>query len=981
MSPERRGLAAILGLLLLGSSPLFVSLRAINQEEQELLPLPVGEIISGKLRGGERRAYRFSIEPGRAFRITLNPRRGDFVFTLLDPFRSEQLLIDTRNGLHGLETFYAVSDASGHYLLEVISHAPAKWNGSYALKVEPPHPALREDRIRQAAMAAFSRSERLFSSGHDDSLRKAADEYGKALRLWQQVDERERAMATHYRLGRTLQKLGDGEKALDSYRSALREARSRHDRLAQAFLFDRIGRSLKSKEAEESYKQSLALFRREKYRPGEADVLNNLGFVYARRGNFPVGFAHILEGLKIWSELGGVLEEVYIRENLGKLHIGLAEPERALDQFEAALDIGSGNRELEARALGGLGAAHSNLDQGDQAIRELTSAVDLWRELGVRREMSVNLIRLGEAYIRLERLTEAREKLEEAVALSRKSPPDELVQAMALGALGHVLDRQGQEREAMAHFEQARAIFETQQDASAAAKALRWSVEAALGLGDLDTAHKVAQEAIAGVESLRSPFPTDFSLRRDLYDLHIEISMRLHEREPDKNYAARAFNAAEAARSRSLLDDVKALEADVQPGDPELLKQKAGLEESLIRLEMQRWAAPKGPEAEIDRRIRETETTLQVMRTRLEERGLEGSPRPMTLPEVQRSLDPDTLLLVYSLGPDRSWLWEITADRFETHELAGRSEIEAQAKTVNRLLSGNIHRDWRAWTPALKKLSRTLLSPVADRLEERQLLISPDGALYLTPFAALLDPRTLDRTGEPGGDPDSPRFLVFDHRLVMIPSISVVAAARDALSDRVPAQKEIAILAAPDFTGTDFEPLPHSRKEAEGIIRVASPGRSFLAMGPQASRSTATGPELGRYRFLHFATHGRLGERPDLSGIALSFREGFLRAFEIYDFKLSADLVVLSACETAVGGERGGLVRAFLHAGSKRVMATLWKVPDRSTPQIMETFYEGLLRQGVAPSAALQQAQIEMLKSSWKAPYYWAGFMLQGEWR
>src|SRR5215218_11328407 len=106
MSPERRGLATILGLLLLGSSLLFISLRAINQEEQESRPLPVSKIISGKLRRGERRAYRFSIEPGRAFRITLDSRRGDFVVTLLDPFRSEQLLIDTRNGLHGLQTFY-----------------------------------------------------------------------------------------------------------------------------------------------------------------------------------------------------------------------------------------------------------------------------------------------------------------------------------------------------------------------------------------------------------------------------------------------------------------------------------------------------------------------------------------------------------------------------------------------------------------------------------------------------------------------------------------------------------------------------------------------------------------------------------------------------------------------------------------------------------------------------------------------------------
>ena len=136
---------------------------------------------------------------------------------------------------------------------------------------------------------------------------------------------------------------------------------------------------------------------------------------------------------------------------------------------------------------------------------------------------------------------------------------------------------------------------------------------------------------------------------------------------------------------------------------------------------------------------------------------------------------------------------------------------------------------------------------------------------------------------------------------------------------------------------------------------------------------------LGFFNYLHFATHGRLRDRPDLSGIALS--DGFLRAFEIYDLELSCELVVLSACETAVGAERGGLVRAFLQAGSRRVMATLWKVPDRSTPRLMESFYRGLLRQDMTPGAALQQAQIQMLSSRWKAPHYWAGFVLQGEWR
>lgn len=981
MSPERRGAAAIVGLLLLGSGLLFISLPPIDQEEQESLPLPVGEAISGTLRGGERHAYGFSVEPGQAFRVTVDPKRGDFALALRDPFRSDQLLIDTRNGLRGLETLYAVANAPGQYRFEVRSLAPAGRNQSYTLKVDPPRPIEPEDRLRQAAMAAFSRGERLFGSAKGAALHEVTYEYGKALDLWQKAEEHERVMATRYRLGLTLEKLWQLKEAREFFSPALEQARSRRNRLAEALLLDRIGRTFPGNQAGTWYRQSLTLFQQERFRPGEADLLNNLGLVYIRGGDFPEGFRYVNKGLDIWRELGGVREEVYILQNLGEKYIDLSEPEHALDQFEMALKISAGNDELEARALGGMGAAHSEMGQGDKAVQELTRAAELWRGLGDRFWEAISLVRLGEAYARLDQLDEAREKMEEALALSSREPRDDFVRAIVLGNLGHVLDLQSREKEAIARFQQARSLFEAQGDHGSVAKVLRGQTEAALDLGDLDTAHAAVKNAITLVEGLRSPFPTDFSLRRHLYDLYIEILMGLHRREPDGRHAAEAFNAAEAARSRSLLDDVKALEVDVQSDDSDL-QEKAGLEARLVRLEMQGWALPQGRlNEEVDRQIRVVEAQLRSVRTRLERRGLPGSPRPLTLPEVQRSLDPDTLLLVYSLGPRRSWLWEVTRDRFVTHELPfKRSEIEEQARKVHRLLSRSVHREWRAWAPALRELSKTLLSPVAGRMNERQLLISPDGELSLTPFAALLDPRTLKkRPVEPGTAPGAPRFLALDHQLATITSISVVVATREALSGRAPAKEGIAVLAAPDFEGTDLPPLEHALEEGQAIVRLAPPGRSFLTEGRQASRAAAIDPRLGFYNYLHFATHGRLRDRPDLSGIALS--DGFLRAFEIYDLDLSCELVVLSACDTAVGAERGGLVRAFLQAGSRRVMATLWKVSDRSTPRLMEGFYHGLLQQGMTPSAALQQAQVQMLGTRWKAPHYWAGFVLQGEWR
>jgi CHAT domain-containing protein len=157
----------------------------------------------------------------------------------------------------------------------------------------------------------------------------------------------------------------------------------------------------------------------------------------------------------------------------------------------------------------------------------------------------------------------------------------------------------------------------------------------------------------------------------------------------------------------------------------------------------------------------------------------------------------------------------------------------------------------------------------------------------------------------------------------------------------------------------------------------------------------ATSGALARYRIVHFATHGLLNsEHPELSGLVLSLiddngkiRDGFLRMHEIYNLRLPADVVVLSACQTALGKEvKGeglvGLTRGFMYAGAQRVVASLWQVDDLATAELMKHFYRGMLQENMRPAEALRAAQIEMSKHGrWSAPYYWAGFVIQGEWR
>jgi CHAT domain-containing protein len=283
--------------------------------------------------------------------------------------------------------------------------------------------------------------------------------------------------------------------------------------------------------------------------------------------------------------------------------------------------------------------------------------------------------------------------------------------------------------------------------------------------------------------------------------------------------------------------------------------------------------------------------------------------------------------------------------------------------------------------------------------------------------------------------------LIVDHEIVNLPSASTLALIRQETAGRQTAPKMLAALADPVFEASDprlaavrikassngliasvrsaesssapstlpselarsarsfhrdgFGRLVFSNEEAESITGFAPKGSTLKATGFEANRKLVASGELGRYRIVHFATHGLINsEHPELSGLVLSLvdengkpQDGFLRMSEIFNLRLPAELVVLSACQTALGQEiKGeglvGLTRGFMYAGAERVVASLWQVDDQATAQLMRFFYRGMFKENLRPAAALRAAQIEMSRSSrWSEPYYWAGFVMQGEWR
>jgi CHAT domain-containing protein len=323
-------------------------------------------------------------------------------------------------------------------------------------------------------------------------------------------------------------------------------------------------------------------------------------------------------------------------------------------------------------------------------------------------------------------------------------------------------------------------------------------------------------------------------------------------------------------------------------------------------------------------------------------------------------------------------------------------------------------------------LSRVLLGPVSGQLASKRLLIVADGILQYLPFAALPGPDLAENN-----DSEDLSYLIEDHEIVNLPSASVLGLIREETEGRPSPPKKVAVLADPVFeaddprikakvtsiepaipspveSGTDpatpvhraisgveegFHRLPATRREADSIVALIPPEMGLKLIGFKASRAAVSGPELGQYEIVHFATHGFIDDdNPELSGLALSLfdekgrqQNGSLRLHDIYNLKLPVELIVLSACESALGTEiRGeglvGLVRGFMYAGAKRIMASLWKVEDKPTAELMKRFYRHLLEDGETPAKALQMAQLEMSKQQrWKAPYYWAAFILQGE--
>jgi tetratricopeptide (TPR) repeat protein len=946
-------------------------------------------------------------------------------------------------------------------------------------------------------------------------MQKALESYNQSLPISREVGDRNGEANTLNNIGHLYSSLGEIQKALEKHNEALPIVRAVGNRRIEAITLNHIGHLYSSlgemQKALEKYGESLPLSQATGYRSGEAATLNNIGLAYSSLGEMQKALEKYNEALPIWRAIGERRSEATTLNNLGLAYSSLGEMQKALEKYNEALPIrrATGDRSGEAITLGNIGAIYVSLGDLQKAREKYNEALSIFQAIGERRSEAIALNNIGLVYDLSGEVQKAQDMYGKALLISR-AVRDRSSEATTLNNIGRLHDSAGEVQKALEKYNEAlpisRAIGDRDTEAIALnnigraynslgemqkalenhneALAIRRSIGDRIGeagtllgiaraeekRGSLSLARQAIEQAINVVESLRANIASQefrasyLASQQDFYQSYVDILMQMHEQNPTGGFDAVALAVSERARARSLLELLAEARADIRQGvDSSLLERERSLQQRLtakaaaqikLSTRKQNSAQAEAMAKEIASITAEYEELQAQIRASSPRYAALTQPQPLSLSEIQQQvLDPETLLLEYSLGEDASYLFVVSNTSITSHRLPKQAAIEAATRQVRELLTApqprpgdssitlkaRIRKARADYWPQAAALSRMLLGPATQQLGTKRLLIVADGALQYLPFGALPVPETPRRgdgeTGRPEGNPPRPPValtpLMVEHEIVHLPSASTLAVLRRELAGRKPAPRAVAVLADPVFSADDarvkLAALAHnaragkekpkggpseltraltdvrgdlarllmSRDEAQAILSLTPANSRLEALDFRASRATSTSDELGQYRIVHFATHGLLNsQHPNLSGLVLSLvdergqpQDGFLQLHEVFNLRLPAELVVLSACQTGLGKEiKGeglvGLTRGFMYAGAARVMASLWQVDDAATAGLMKRFYQGMLKEGKRPAAALRAAQVEMWKRpQWQSPYYWGAFVLQGEWK
>jgi len=1008
------------------------------QEQTVRAPLNYDAPVTARLSKGETHRYPLMLTAGQYAQVEAKALSGDITLELTanDGNRIMKLIIP--NGVPEGDSVPVVAEKTASYIVKITADDPLKDGVEYQVRMSEPRMAEAADLARCQGEYLFAAGEEIYDRRTKEGYLAAIEKYQAALPYYEKAEDWygaaravgamgnalyklasyqealsaiERAFSLVQKAGQTTKAISLGariannigavagmqynnQKALFYYLQAITSYRLLGNRRAEAVSLMNIGNIYTStgqpEEALQWYERALSIHKELENKEQEASVLNSRGAARFFQGQYLQAIEDQKASLELWRKLGNVGTQGWTLANIAANHIALRQPQVALDLLNEALPLirKGGNRRNEAYAVHCLGDVHRLLGQLDQAIEYYRQALDLRRTLNEKILDAFSISKIAQTEILRGNFAEALFQSDRALDLVdqvRQQYSNPLLGASYSSSTHHYYA----EHIALLlklHARQPEAGYDIQAFQTSERAQARALLESLSDLGN----------------NLRAELPAALTEREA--SLQKALDQIISERD---KVARTAASASKNARLQELENEKRELTTKMD----ELQGQ--------MRASNPRYAALLRPQplglSEIQRQI----------------------------------LSPDSLLLEYFVAEDRLYLFALTSESekaLQVVEIPDKAAVEKAAEFFRRKKfesAGELQRRFSyqntEFAENVQLLSDKLLAPVKPLLQKRKIWIVSDGGLQRIPFAALPDPRKTSagaRTSPGRGATRSSYItpLILEHEIATLPSASTVAWLRKALETRKPATEGIAIVADPVFSAdderlkgvaarsmpepatieqssrgaTDLESalrglgtvtetgvlsrLPASRDEAQTIAGLA-PERSLVALDFDANRQMVMSGKLGDYRYLHFATHAFVDDVfPGLSWLALSQvdrkgqeQPGYLRLNDIYQLRLSADLVTLGACRTGLGKQlRGegmiGLTRGFIYAGAPRVLVSLWDVPDRETALLMQSFYRNLLKRKLPVGAALRLAQVEMWeRASSDAPFFWAAFSLQGD--
>jgi CHAT domain-containing protein len=967
-----------------------VLLQATEVASPEPRTLTPGRQMQQELAGQEVQAYRIAMTAGQYAHIVVDQQGIDVVLRVFGPKNEIVGDVDRPTSVRGREAISLIADVSGIYTLRIQPLDKTAAPGRYTLALAEIRIAAPHDESRIAAERVVTEGVRLLDKKTASSFLRAIEKFEQAAALWRALDDSYEEAIALYAIGLSYRSIGENQRAVTAFAKALPIMQRLDDQYGKAITQTGLAWTYLNlgeyKRALENFSAALIVRRSLDDKRGEAMTLHGIAWALALSNDPEASLLRFGEALSIRRALNDRQGEAVTLLGIGKVSHQIGKRKEALENLGIALNLlrEVGDRYGEADALSGIGWVLVSTGEYRQALENFNQALPLRRAAGDRTGEATTLFGIADAERRQGNLLNARTSMEVALNIIE-----------SLGASGPSLELR------MAYFASIQIYYEYYIDL----------------LQSLDHLYPDKGYAVAALEA------SERARARSLLDLLAEIKVDIHQ-DVDaclldrERTLQRQLNVA-ADRQRHL--------ANGKPNDKEV----AGIAAQVESLTSQY--------QELKAQIRAASPRFAAL-TR---------PIPLTAAQIQQQLlDDRTILLEYALGESRSYLWAVTPTSLVSYQLPRRDVIEAAARRVFELMTARntripdesseqkksrVAQADADYPSAATTLSRMLLGPVVTRLGTKRLLIVPQGELHLIPFGAL--PIPSDNDPLKGIKP-----LVLDHEITSMPSASTLAVLRRETSGRALSPQKIVVIADPVFSKADervrpvavrsgsrvterligsdapagknkggeiidapavdglTERLPRlfaTRWEAEQIMAEVAAGEGLQAVDFDANRELMFSGKLAQYQILHFATHAVIDDsHPELSGIALSLvdemgqaRNGFLRAHEIYNLKLRAELVVLSGCRTGTGKSvKGegliGLTRGFMHAGTPRVLVSLWSMSDRGAAELMVRFYRKMLGPGRAPPLeALRSAQIEMMKDKrWQPPYFWAAFVLQGDW-